>query len=116
MHELPITKSIFKCVNAKAIEAGAEKVTRVVLEVGELREFIEVFVQKYWDYVSAGTVCEGAKIELISLPAKARCEKCGCEYKIDTEDLVNSVCPECGCETGELIAGRELRIRGMEII
>ncbi len=115
MHELPITKSILKCVDQKAREAGAERVVRVVLEAGELREYIEALVQKYWDYASVGTICEGARIELISIPATARCEKCGCEYRLDTDDLINSVCPDCGCETGELLTGRELRIRGIEI-
>ena len=115
MHELPIIKSVFKCVYEKATEAGANKVERVVLEVGELREFVESFVQKYWDYVSAGTLCEGAGVEIINIPARAKCEKCGTEYEIDTDDLINSNCPECGCETGELISGRELRIRGIEV-
>ena len=73
MHELPITKSIFKSVLAKAEEVGANRVVRVVLEVGELREFIELFVQKYWDYMSKDTICEGSRIELIHLPAAARC-------------------------------------------
>lgn len=115
MHELPITKSILKSVLAKAEECGATRVVRVVVEVGELREFVPVIVQKYWDYAAEGALCEGARVELVMIPATAMCGACGRVYDVDIQDLQNSNCPRCGCESGKLCTGRELRIRGMEI-
>jgi len=115
MHELPITKSIFKTVLSKAEAAGATGVNRVVLEIGILRDFVPDFIQKYWDYIAAGTIAEGAAIEVIELDAEARCGRCGNEYKITKEHISDAHCPVCGSLGGQLIAGEELRIKGIEI-
>lgn len=115
MHELPIAKTIFKSVMKKAEECGAKSVVRVCIEAGELREYVEWILQKYWDYISEGSIAEGAKIELISLPATVKCGQCENVYALDIEDLEASKCPECGFDQGELLTGRELRIKGMEI-
>jgi len=116
MHELPLAKSIYRSVMKKAEECGATSVVRVVIEAGELREYVELILQRYWDYVSRGSLAEGARIELITLPATVRCGACGRVYGITVEDLENSRCPDCGFDRGELLTGRELRIKGMEIL
>ncbi len=115
MHELPIAKTIYRSVMKKAEECGAARVLRVVIEAGELREYVEAILQKYWDYISEGSIAQGAKIELISLPATVRCGKCAEVYALDIDDLEASRCPQCGFDSGELLTGRELRIKGMEI-
>jgi len=116
MHELPLAKSIYRSVMKKADECGATAVVRVVIEAGELREYVELILQKYWDYVSRGSLAEGAKIELITLPATVRCGECGKVYGLNIDDLESSRCPDCGFDRGDLLTGRELRIKGMEII
>lgn len=115
MHELPLAKSIFSTVIKKAEECGATAVVRVCIEAGELREYVEMILQKYWDYISRGSIAEGAKIELISIPATARCTQCGTVYGIEVDELADAKCPACGYDRGELLTGRELRIKGMEI-
>lgn len=115
MHELPLTKSIFKSVVSKAESVDAKKVTRVVLEVGVLRDFIPEFVQKYWDYITPGSLAEGSVIEVREIPALAACGKCGAEYIIDKDNINDSHCPECGYEYGRLISGSELKILAIEI-
>lgn len=114
MHELPIAKSIFRSVIKKAQECGASSVTRVRIEAGELREFVEPILQKYWDYISRGSLAEGAVIELITLPVTVSCGKCKTVYSPDMQDM-NACCPKCGFDRGELLTGRELKITGMEI-
>jgi hydrogenase nickel incorporation protein HypA/HybF len=115
MHELPITKSIFNSVIAHARKSGASTVERVCLEVGELREFIEEIVQKYWDYLSRGSIASRARIEIITIPSTARCAACQSVYPVDMLALEDACCPHCGHGSGELLTGRELRIRGIEI-
>ncbi len=115
MHELPIAKSIYKSVVKKAEECGAVSVVRVCIEAGELREYVEAILQQYWDYIARGSVAEGARIELISIPATVKCGKCGNVYELDAERLFDSCCPACGYDRGELLTGRELRIKGIEI-
>jgi len=115
MHELPITKSIFKSVIAKAESVGAKSVRMVALEIGVLRDFIPEFVQKYWNYITPGSIAEGSVIQIKEIDATASCGKCGTIYRIDTKNIQDSKCPECGYDYGTLITGRELKIVGIEI-
>lgn len=115
MHELPITKSIFKSVIEKAQSVGAIAVRKVVLEIGVLRDFIPEFVQKYWDYITPGSIAEGSLVDIREIDATAKCGKCGTVYGIDTQNLEGAKCPECGYEFGTLVTGRELKIVGIEI-
>jgi len=87
MHELPLAKSIYRSVMKKADECGATAVVRVVIEAGELREYVELILQKYWDYVSRGSLAEGAKIELITLPATVRCGETNLKPELLVEAL-----------------------------
>lgn len=115
MHELPITQDIYQVVMKHAAANGATVVSRVCLEVGELREFVEDVVQKYWDYLSRGSIAAHARIEIIPIPTTVKCKGCCQIYRVDLTDLNSSSCPHCGCEEGTLITGSELRIRGIEI-
>ena len=104
MHELPFTKSIYNAVMKKASEVGAKRVVMVALEVGVLR-----------DYIAKGDIAEGSTIEIETIPATVSCRDCGTIYEVDVSDIANANCPECGCPTGKLVTGRELRIVGIEI-
>ena len=115
MHELPFTKSIYNAVMKKASEVGAKRVVMVALEVGVLRDYIPEIVQKYWDYIAKGDIAEGSTIEIETIPATVSCRVCGTIYEVDVSDIANANCPECGCPTGKLVTGRELRIVGIEI-
>lgn len=115
MHELPITKSIFKSVVKKADSVGAKSVKRVVLEIGILRDYVPEFVQRYWDYISPGSIAEGSVIEIREINAVAACGQCGNEYTITREQISDAHCPVCGYRYGRLLAGDEMRIVGIEI-
>lgn len=115
MHELPLVKSIYKSVISFAEKNNVKKITRVVLEIGVVRDFIPEIVQKYWDYVSKDGISEGSIVEIISIPATARCGKCGTVYPIDTTNLIKSKCPKCKFDRGNLVTGDELKIKGIEV-
>lgn len=115
MHELPITKSIFNTVVQRAEVEKAKSVRRVVLEIGVLRDFVPMIVQKYWDYISAGSIAEGSVIEIREVDAGAVCGSCGQTYTIGRDNISNACCPKCGYRYGRLVSGSELRIVGMEI-
>lgn len=115
MHELPLVKSIYNSVIRHAELNNAKKVTKVVLEIGVLRDFIPEFIQKYWDYISKKSIAEGSIIEVIDIPAFAQCSKCNTVYPIDMNDITKSKCPKCNYDSGTLVAGKELKIKGIEI-
>ena len=115
MHELPIMKSIYKTVVTKAESVQATSIRRIVLEVGGLRDYVPEIMQRYWDYIAAGSIAEGARIEVREIDAVAHCGRCGNDYKITRGHFAEPRCPVCGYDRGELIAGSELRIVGIEI-
>jgi len=115
MHELPITTSIFRSVVGKAESVGASSVNRVVLEIGILRDYVPEIVQKYWDYISKGSIAEGSVIEIREIDAIAACGCCGNEYNITRETITDAHCPACGYRYGKILAGNELHIVGIEI-
>lgn len=100
----------------RARTENAKAVNRVVLEVGVLRDFIPAFVQKYWDYISPGSVAEGSIIEIREINASAVCGRCGETYAIGRDNIADAHCPSCGYRYGRLVSGDELRIVGIEIV
>jgi hydrogenase nickel incorporation protein HypA/HybF len=59
MHELPITESILKIVLKHAEMNSARKVITVHLQVGKLSDLEDDWIQRYFDYLSKGTIAEG---------------------------------------------------------
>ncbi len=115
MHELPLVKSIYKTVISFAEKNNVPKITKVVLEIGVVRDFIPEIVQKYWNYVSKDSIGENSVVEIITIPATAKCGACGTVYPIDTTNLIESKCPKCKYDRGTLITGNELKIKGIEV-
>lgn len=116
MHELPFTTGIHKSVIRKATSVGATHVNRVVLEIGVLHDFIPEFVQKYWDFISRGTLTEGSLVEIRWKNATVMCGRCMTQYEVDKQQMQDPICPSCGYEYGNTLSGNEMRIVGIEIV
>lgn len=108
MHELSITRNTIAIVGE---EAGERQVLRLQLWVGKLTCVMPQALRFCLDTCSAGTVLEGARLEIEEIPGRLRCEDCQREFASD------QLFGECECGSRELrcIAGEELLIREMEI-
>ena len=115
IHELAITESLLKIVLKHAEVNDADKVVSVQLQVGELRDIVEEWMQHYFDYLSKGTVAEGAKIMVRTIPATLRCESC---THIFSADIKNSdpACPLCSCNRWQVTGGDEFLIESIGVI
>ncbi len=111
MHELAITEGIIEAAIPAAKEAGAKKILEIRLKIGELSGVIPECVYEYFKILSAGTIAEGAKICVETIPAGIRCEKCGYEGKIERKKIR---CPECGSIDFKIISGREYYVDSLE--
>lgn len=100
--------------HAEASEA--EKIVAVMLSVGGLRDLQEEWMQRYFDYVSRGTIAEGAKIKINKLPVVLGCNECGRTFEVDMKHFVSSVCPHCGSAKAALASGNELFIEEIEVM
>ena len=105
MHELGIMSGVMDSVQQAANDAGAQRVLKISLSVGEMTEAIE-------DALAEGTMCEDAELEITMIPPKSICLECGAEYE---HDRFHMLCPECGSAFSELLQGKELRIDSIEV-
>jgi len=116
MHELAVTKSILRLVLNSANQVSARKVKAIYLQIGELRNLEQEWIQRYFDYISANTIAEGASIKVQKVPAVFRCQQCGRKFGASFNEGRMVVCTYCGSEEYLLLSGRELQVEKMEVI
>ncbi len=115
MHELPIMREVLSVVMRHSELSESRRLVSVTLEVGELRDMVEHFVQTYWRYITRGTPAEGSTVFLHVIPATARCTACGEVYPVKIMEIDKLSCPRCGHEKAALCTGDELRIDEVEV-
>lgn len=112
MHELSITQSMFDLVLKHAEQAEAKKVKKINLVIGEMTGVVRECIQFYLDFLSEGTIVEGAALSVEMVPPKARCRQCGETFQLREFDWT---CSNCGGKSLEVMAGRELFVESIEV-
>ncbi len=112
MHELSITQSLLAVVIEHAEKAGARRVTHVNLRIGGLAGIVDESVQFYFDFLSRGTLAEGACLGFTHVPVRFRCRACAHEFEPEGRAWA---CPSCGEIGGEITAGREMYVESIEV-
>ena len=112
MIEILLSQSMLDLALEHAERAGADRITRINLVVGEISGIVDDSVQFYFDFVSEGTIAEGAQLVFERLPARVRCRACGHEFPF--QDGVWT-CPVCHAMGGEFIGGREFYMESIEV-
>lgn len=108
MHELAITQTIIDTV---AQQAQGATVRRVVLEIGQLAAILPDSIQFCFDVCAQGTLLAGATLEIIEIPGRGRCRRCGHEMPLD---MPYGVCDACDSLDIDIITGQSLVIKTME--
>ncbi|MFZ4538051.1 hydrogenase maturation nickel metallochaperone HypA [Propionivibrio sp.] len=112
MHELSIVQSVVEICAARAAEQGANsRVTHITLEVGALAAVIPDALRFCFEACTKETMLDGAELEIIEIPGRARCLDCAGEVSVTR---LFGTC-ECGSAKLILIAGEELKIKQMEV-
>lgn len=112
MHELAVTESVLEIACKHAKEAQAKKVTDIFMVIGRLSSIVDDSVQFYWDVISKGTLCEGAKLHFKRIPAELVCLDCDTRYTLN-EEL--SPCPNCAGANIRVVTGDEFNLESIEI-
>lgn len=77
MHELGIVFHIVKTVENIALENQAEKVRKVVLQIGEVSTIIPYYLKDCWKWkCSKSELMDGCELEIETIPAITFCEDC----------------------------------------
>lgn len=112
MHELGVTQSLLEIAVRHAEQAGATRITRLSLVVGELASIVDDSVQFYWDLIAAGTLAEGATLEFKRVPATLRCAACAHEFPLNHDRYV---CPRCGSSRIAVTGGEEFYLESIDV-
>lgn len=113
MHELSIAVSLVELAEQSARAGGAVAIRSVRVRVGALSGVVVEALESAYPFASEGTMCEGATLEIDSVPARVRCRACGLEAEM--EGVGPFLCPSCGEPGPEVVAGDELELATMEI-
>ncbi len=112
MHELAITQHLVDLVLEEASRAGAQRIIRVQLVVGDLRGVVDECVESYFSIISKGTMAEGAILDLRHVPGLARCRDCHVELRLERFEYL---CPACGKPALDYLSGQEFIVSTMEV-
>ncbi len=114
MHELAVTQSILEISLDYARRNHAHRILEIHLRIGEITDFDDEWLQRYFDFVSKGTPAEGARLRITRVPAELQCRSCSFKFPLDRKTW-KSECPSCGSKETDLISGREFRIEALEV-
>lgn len=112
MHEVGLMSEAVRIAVEEARARGATRVTALCLRVGSLSGVVPEALEFAFELVTAGTLAEGARLEIQPIGALWRCDSCGRQF--ESEDLWPA-CPNCGNAPSELCRGRELEIASIEV-
>ena len=112
MHELSLMEGVLAVLEEERDRHGFRRVVRIVLEIGALAGVEREALAFCHEAVAAGTVAEGAALELVDVPAMAWCGVCQADVPVDSRlDL----CPHCGEVPVRITQGLDLRVKSIEV-
>ncbi|MEO3808150.1 hydrogenase maturation nickel metallochaperone HypA [Sphaerisporangium sp. B11E5] len=109
MHEFGIAEAILAAVEKRA---DGRRVCRARVQVGALLRVAEPSINDAFALVSEGTVAEGARLDLVTLPVRVTCRDCGgAALSADP----HAVCPACGSADVDSEGGDDLVLESIQL-
>lgn len=113
MHEMALAEGVLNVIEDSARTQGFTRVKTVRLEIGRLAAVEPEALRFSFDVVKRGTIAEGAVIEIVDVPGRAWCMKCGDTVAIDER---GAACPACGSYQLQVSGGEDMRVSELEVV
>lgn len=110
MHEFSLVESIVESLLSMQRAEGWERIAKIHLRVGVLRQVFPDIMTFAFETVTRGTSLEGARLVVEEVPLSFRCLACGATWGDE-----GGACPSCGSAGRETLAGMELIIQSLEV-
>ncbi|MCL5734548.1 MAG: hydrogenase maturation nickel metallochaperone HypA [Actinobacteria bacterium] len=112
MHELSITQALVDQVEAVRLANGGGRVLAIEIRIGTWRQVVPEILLAYYETLARGTLLEGSRVDIESVPATAHCGICKKVFPVEEAWVV---CPDCASPGGTLLSGQELDLVGVEL-
>lgn len=112
MHELAVCQGLMNQVEQIAQRESAERITRILLNIGPLSGVEPQLLAEAFPIAAAGTVAEDAELVIDQLPIRVRCLTCGEESDASANRLL---CGACGDYRTQLLSGDEMLLVSVEL-
>jgi hydrogenase nickel incorporation protein HypA/HybF len=112
MHELGIAQSLLEIVEQEARPYEGARIIRIQLRIGKMSTVVPDALRFAFDAITRGGMAEGAALEIEEVPLTIRCRTCEADFIVEDPFMI---CPQCGAADVEMVSGRELELRSMEI-
>ncbi len=112
MHEMSIVTNILAIAEQQGREAGATAINRIEIEVGALAGVEIPSLEFCFSAAKAETMAAGAELVVHEIPGRGWCE--GCQTQVPLDFFV-AVCPQCGKSVTQVVQGRELKVRCINV-
>lgn len=112
MHELSVAMGIVNIAEKEIKKANKNKVTLIELEIGSLSGVELESLEYVWDIAVKDTVLENAEKVIDFIEAEATCLECDTNFSVKN---VYDNCPKCKSYFKDIIKGKELRVKSLEV-
>ncbi|MFD0890432.1 hydrogenase maturation nickel metallochaperone HypA [Streptosporangium algeriense] len=110
MHEFGIAEAILTAVEERA---EGRRVERVRVHAGAMLRVTEPQVSHAFAKVAEGSLAEGAKVELLIVPAQLICRRCG---QTAAAFVPRAACVECDGTDVETVGGDDLFLESVHFL
>jgi hydrogenase nickel incorporation protein HypA/HybF len=102
-------ESILEAVERRA---HGRRVAAVTVRVGVLQRVWKPAFDQCFEMVAAGTLAEGARVDLVVLPVHSACRQCGASAESYEQPLA---CANCGSTDLDVSGGDELLLESIRV-
>jgi len=110
MHEMSLAEGILQIADDAAGRQGFERVKEIRLEIGALAGVEQDALRFCLDVVLEGSLADGARVVMETLPGRGWCLGCGREVEIAA---LYDPCPLCGGYQVQATGGTEMRVKDL---
>ncbi len=112
MHEMSLMAGMMEIIQDEARDQGFARVTKVVLEIGQLAGVEPEAMRFAFDVCTEGSVAEGADLEIEATEGLARCVSCARTFPVRA---CYGTCPFCAGADLRIVSGREMRLKFLDV-
>lgn len=110
MHEYSIVQALIDRVQQEAEAHGAAAIHGIRVQIGELSGVEIDLLRSAYELFREKSVCDGAELEIVPVPASWSCRGCGVPIKAG--EILR--CPVCS-QPAQLTAGDEIILERIEM-